>query len=79
MGGKGILYPLNEIWYPVNGSYWFGVEFGDPNRWFGSEATVIDASFVSSFKQTRFVGSPPPPPPPPLPPPLLWRIPSGFT
>ena len=30
MGGKGILYPLNEIWYPVNGSYWFGVEFGDP-------------------------------------------------
>ena len=30
VGGKGILYPLNEIWYPVNGSYWFGVEFGDP-------------------------------------------------
>jgi len=31
VGGKGILYPLNEILYPSNGSYWFGMEFGDPN------------------------------------------------
>ena len=35
VGGKGILYPLNEILYPVNGgSYWFGVEFGDPLEFF---------------------------------------------
>jgi hypothetical protein len=58
VGGKGILYPLNEIWYPVNGSYWFGVEFGDP-KYFGY-ITVCFSDFDLHYSLCFFIPAVPP-------------------